>query len=102
MRVGLRLCFSAALLLPAMATAANISINDTLANETISILGTQFDLSPFNGGGTFTESANGQAFSGSWIATTASTGSATYFWLEPATNLVSDTLTLSWSTPGGN
>jgi len=102
MRVGLCLCFSAALFMPAMASAANFSIDDTLANETIVVSGSQFDISPFVGAGTFNETITGVTFSGSFVANSTTTGSGIIYWLEPGTNVVSDRLNLSWSSPGGS
>ena len=84
-RAGGYSCFLAmALCVPQAARAANFTIDDTLANETIVVTGTQFDRgSGFVGAGTFAETPSGVTFSGQWLANATSTGTATILWLEP-------------------
>src|SRR5262249_33494979 len=107
-------CLLALALMPSLVSAANISINDTFANETISVTwDNNFDAGGFCVNGVCAPSSapgvlvipevSGPIhFNGGWISNGGTpAGSATFYWLEPGSSLLSDRLDLTWTSQGG-
>ena len=100
-----------ALFLPALAVAADFSIDDR-TDSIVVAWDPNFDVSGFcvngscagtdvSGSTTVPETSGAITFSGSWIANTGTSGSGTIFWLEQGTTNISDEMSLSWTWSGG-
>lgn len=77
-------------LVPSLASAANINIIDL--TDTLSIAGTQFDVTPFSS----TINQETVTFTGSWVSNGGTNGNGIVYLVEPGTSIISDILNVSF------